>query len=516
MPPLFDTSALRGTTVRRRADVQPTRIERPTTLGARLRHSALAATARLLALAVWAAAMAVWFLAYVPLVGAAVAVVVVLWNVESRMAGLALAAVLVAAGAGWRWTWPDSYDRYVESRADRFARRIRYRWSWADLLASCGLAARDAHHTVRVPRLWWVQLGRYADVLTVQLCPGVTADDIAERADALRSEFHALEVRVLPHSSRRGWCLLRVIAADTLLDGVAPPRTPDDVDLSALELGQREDGSPWLLQLLGRHLLIAGATGAGKSTVVAALFTQLAPAIAAGSVRVIGIDPKGGMEFGLYPDLFWHLACESDAEMVEALELAADLVQARAKELRGVARQHVPTVAEPFYLVVVDEIASLTAYLGDRQLRDRAKLALGRLLTKGRAPGVSVVGCVQDPRKDVLELRNLFTTRIALRLAERSEVAMVLGDGARDRGAYADRIPLTAPGIGYVIEDGSPTVTKVRAGFVDDDQLTWLADTYPTPSRLVPDVIDGEIIDDQPADQPKDAPAPQQRSKARR
>jgi hypothetical protein len=75
---------------------------------------------------------------------------------------------------------------------------------------------------------------------------------------------------------------------------------------------------------------------------------------------------------------------------------------------------------------------------------------------------------------------------------------MVLDDGARDRGAAADRIPLTAPGIGYVIEDGSPTVTKVRAGFVDDDQLAWLAETYPTPSRLVPDVIDGEIVDDQP------------------
>lgn len=128
---------------------------------------------------------------------------------------------------------------------------------------------------------------------------------------------------------------------------------------------------------------------------------------------------------------------------------------------------------------------------------------------------MSVVGCVQDPRKDVLELRNLFTTRIALRLSERSEVAMVLGDGARDRGAIADRIPITAPGIGYVIEDGAPTVSKVRAGFVDDDQLAWLAATYPTPSRLVPDVIDAEIIDDT-ADQPEDAPAPRARSKARR
>lgn len=514
--PIIDTSGLRGTTVRRRAHVQPTVIERPATLGARARRSALVALVRLVAITAWLAAMAVWFLAYVPVVGAALAVVVVLGTIEGRMAGFALAAVLVAAGVAWRWTWPDSFDRYVEDRADRFVRRIRYRWTWTDLLAACGLASRDAHHTIRVPRLWWVQLGRYADVLTVQLCPGVTADDLAEKTEALRSEFHALEVRVLPHPSRRGWCLLRVIAADTLLDGVTPPRTPGDVDLTALELGRCDDGTPWLLRLLGRHILVAGATGAGKSNVVAALFTQLAPAIAAGSVRVIGIDPKGGMEFGLYPDLFWHLACDTDTEMVEALELAADLVQARAVALRGVARLHTPTIEEPFYLVVVDEIASLTAYLSDRHLRDRAKLALGRLLTKGRAPGISVVGCVQDPRKDVLELRNLFTTRIALRLAEKTEVAMVLGDGARDRGATADRIPVTAPGVGYLIEDGTPTVVKVRAGYVDDDQLDWLAATYPTPTRLHPDVIDADLVDEDEAPVPEDVPVQRQRSRARR
>jgi len=137
----------------------------------------------------------------------------------------------------------------------------------------------------------------------------------------------------------------------------------------------------------------------------------------------------------------------------------------------------------PFYLVLVDEIASITAYVSDRALKERAKQALGRLLTKGRAPGVSVVGCVQDPRKEVIDLRGLFSTRVGLRLTEKKEVDMVLGDGARDRGAKCDRVSMTTPGVGYVVEDGSTVVTKVRAAYVTDEYLRWLATTYPSPTH---------------------------------
>ena len=68
-----------------------------------------------------------------------------------------------------------------------------------------------------------------------------------------------------------------------------------------------------------------------------------------------------------------------------------------------------------------------------------------------------VVGALQDPRKDVISLRNLFSTRIALRLDESDQVDMVLGDGARDRGALADQIsplPHVGAGVGYVPAGG--------------------------------------------------------------
>jgi len=71
-------------------------------------------------------------------------------------------------------------------------------------------------------------------------------------------------------------------------------------------------------------------------------------------------------------------------------------------------------------------------------------------------------------------LRNLFSTRIALRLDESDQVDMVLGDGARDRGALADQIspdPWTGAGVGYVRLEASPDPVRVRAAFVTDDDI---------------------------------------------
>jgi S-DNA-T family DNA segregation ATPase FtsK/SpoIIIE len=88
--------------------------------------------------------------------------------------------------------------------------------------------------------------------------------------------------------------------------------------------------------------------------------------------------------------------------------------------------------------------------------------------------GVCVVGALQDPRKDVINLRNLFPTRIAMRLDESDQVDMVLGDGARDRGALADQIsplPEVGAGVAYVRLETSPDPVRVRAGHVTDTDI---------------------------------------------
>jgi len=111
----------------------------------------------------------------------------------------------------------------------------------------------------------------------------------------------------------------------------------------------------------------------------------------------------------------------------------------------------------------VDEVAFLTAYQPDRKLKEHIMNALATLTTQGRAVGYSVVAALQDPRKDVLAIRNLFPDRIAMRLDEPEQADMVLGDGARDRGAACELIPAdpaTGAGVAFV----ASKATRIRCG----------------------------------------------------
>ena len=132
-------------------------------------------------------------------------------------------------------------------------------------------------------------------------------------------------------------------------------------------------------------------------------------------------------------------------------------------------------------MVLVDEIAFLTAYQADRKLRERILAALATLTTQGRAVGYCVVAALQDPRKEVLNIRNLFPDKIALRLDEPSQVDMVLGDGARDRGAICDEIstdPRTGAGVAYVRLEAAPDPVRVRAAFVSDDEIRAMTTVF--------------------------------------
>jgi S-DNA-T family DNA segregation ATPase FtsK/SpoIIIE len=159
-------------------------------------------------------------------------------------------------------------------------------------------------------------------------------------------------------------------------------------------------------------------------------------------------------------------------------------MKARQAQLRGgKSRLHAPTPVDPLLVVLIDELAGLSAYCQDAQLRRRMGQSLSLLLSQGRGVGVLVVGALQDPRKDILPFRDLFPTRIALRLTEAAHVDMVLGDGARNRGALCDQIPETMPGVGYVALDGVREPMRVRAGYVTDEDIAAMAAEYPTPHR---------------------------------
>jgi S-DNA-T family DNA segregation ATPase FtsK/SpoIIIE len=161
--------------------------------------------------------------------------------------------------------------------------------------------------------------------------------------------------------------------------------------------------------------------------------------------------------------------------------------RSEALKAQGV-RRLTPSVDVPFVLVVVDEFAFLSAYQPDHKLAHTVDSAVQIICSQGRAPGVGLLVAVQDPSKEVLPYRQLFPTRIALRLEEPSQVDMVLGDGARARGARCDEIPPWAHGVGYVKLDRRREPARVRAAYPTDADIAALARDYPAPLALLEDV----------------------------
>jgi S-DNA-T family DNA segregation ATPase FtsK/SpoIIIE len=200
----------------------------------------------------------------------------------------------------------------------------------------------------------------------------------------------------------------------------------------------------------------------------------------AGLVQVWALDPKR-MELSFGRALFGARYAADPKECADLLDEAVSVMQERADRFAGLRRSHTPTVDDPFVLVLVDEVAFLTAYQSDKQLRQRITAALATLTTQGRAVGVGVMAALQDPRKEVMNIRNLFPDKIALRLDESEQVDMVLGDGARDRGALADHIspiPELGAGIGYVRLETSPDPVRVRAAYVSDADIRQMVAEY--------------------------------------
>jgi S-DNA-T family DNA segregation ATPase FtsK/SpoIIIE len=219
------------------------------------------------------------------------------------------------------------------------------------------------------------------------------------------------------------------------------------------------------------------------------------PLMRAGLVRVLAADPKlMELAYGrVIFDTYGQYAADP-AAIADMLDQAVADMQARAAQFAGRQRDHTPTREYPFTVVLVDEVAFLTAYQPNKTLRGRIMAALATLTTQGRAVGYAVVAALQDPRKDVLTIRNLFPDRIAMRLDEPEQVDMVLGDGARDRGAACELIspdPATGAGVAFVRVEADPDPVRVRAGWVTDADIRAMAyqiaeDTRPLELEGVP------------------------------
>lgn len=480
--------------------------------------------------------------------------------------GLLVLAVLIA----WRLAHPRSFRPVVSWRWRAWRRKtFVYRRQWVATLQNLSLTKKHTGADEDLPGLVSVRSTGAVDTLRVRLLPGQVLADYGKNADRFAAAFDATGCRVrsvpavdwlrpiarwltawhttprwlyrwavdrasAPARVRRHLVELWLLINDPLTEPVPAFDVPETPDLDSLPVALREDGLTWRLRLLATHLLIVGATGAGKGSVLWSIIRSLAAAVSERLVELWVIDPKGGMELAAGLPLYARFCYgqpdpthtdtdnggggngggdsskngragkrgkdgngDSDEHgqarayelaFARFLEDAVTVMQQRQAVLRGRARTHTPTPGDPLIVLVIDEIASLTAYVTDREAKKRISSALALLLSQGRAVGVVVIAAGQDARKEVLPDRGLFPARIAMRLSEPDDVDMVLGNGQRDKGARCDEIPLDQPGTAYVVVDELPEPVRVRFGHVTDAEIDTTAKLYALGDyRRVPD-----------------------------
>lgn len=340
------------------------------------------------------------------------------------------------------------------------------------------------------PRIVKVRRDAEGDILTVQMLGGQHPADWIKHAARFAYAYDALSatIKTAPGKFKRNRISIHLRTRDALAKTVAPFAVPAVPEIAKLFVALRSSGRKVAVSLR-THLLIAGASDAGKGSVLWAITSALSAGIRDGLVRVYAFDPKGGVELGVGELLFQRFFYGPTEEMIGGLEeIVAEMSRRKAAQKRKQQRDHIPTSDSPSIVVMIDEFGALTGYVGDKKTKDRIASAMSLILSQGRAVGVHVVAALQDPRKEILPFRNLFHSRIALRLNEESEVALILSDDAADMGAACHEIPESMPGTGYMILPDSPQPERVRFPFHTNKDIMDLADTYgkPAPESVEP------------------------------
>ena len=203
------------------------------------------------------------------------------------------------------------------------------------------------------------------------------------------------------------------------------------------------------------HLLIAGATGSGKSVLVNGLiYTALFKA--PNKIQFILIDPKR-VELVQYKQLPHTIAYASEPlDMVNALQKAMDICEKRYKRMQC-KRQRKSTESDVY--VIIDEYADLIT-----TNRKAVEPLIQRLAQIGRAANIHIVLCTQCPLASVIstKIKVNFDARFALRTRSAQDSRNILGV------AGCERLPRY--GFGYYM---TPNGTrKIEIPLFTDAELT--------------------------------------------
>lgn len=257
----------------------------------------------------------------------------------------------------------------------------------------------------------------------------------------------------------------------------------DSNSMLSIALGKSIDGLNYVADLAKMpHLLIAGATGAGKSVGVNTLIVSILYKAKPDEVKLIMVDPKQ-VELGIYADIP-HLATPIITDPKRAaisLKWAVSQMERRYKDLAGWGVRNIdgynvevkrrndsgqfddngePWKKLPFIVIIIDELADLMMVAGKE-----VEESITRLAQMARAVGIHLVLATQRPSVDVITglIKANFPSRISFRVSSKVDSRTIVdGNGAESLLGKGDML---------FLPPGTSNLIRVHGAFVDEKEI---------------------------------------------
>jgi S-DNA-T family DNA segregation ATPase FtsK/SpoIIIE len=317
---------------------------------------------------------------------------------------------------------------------------------------------------------------------------GVKISRVVNLADDLALALKAAAVRIVGPIPGRGTVAVEVPNGEPALVYLREIFASSEFTQSKrrlpLALGKDVTGGPVVSDLTAMpHLLIAGATGTGKSVGLNAMICSILYKMTPADVRFLMIDPKR-LELTVYEGIPHLLArVVTDAKeaaarlrwIVGKMDERYGLLQTRqVRNIEGYNKAVEPAERLPYWIVVIDELADLMMVsAGDVQT------ALVRLAQIARAVGIHLIIATQRPSVDVVTglIKANFPTRIAFQMASKVDSRTVLdANGAEQLLGRGDMI---------FIPPGAGRHMRVHGAWVSDEEVKAVCEFVRTQGTAV-------------------------------
>ncbi len=336
-----------------------------------------------------------------------------------------------------------------------------------------------------------IQPGPVITMIEFKPAPGVKISKISGLSNDLSLALKAMAVRIvaplpgkdtvgieIPNRQRQTVYLQEVLSSSTFTKTKA--RIP-------LALGKDIQGQPRQADLATMpHLLVAGATGAGKSVCLNTLILSILYTSGPEDVKMLLIDPKR-IELAVYAPLphLVHPVVTDMSLAKNALEWAVYEMEQRYDAMARVGVRHITSYNQklqsmgqvrpealqgltpyPYLVIIVDELADLMLTAGKE-----VEVSIVRLAQLARAAGIHLILATQRPSVDVVTglIKANFPSRIAFQVSSKHDSRTILdGVGAEYLLGRGDML----------FKKSGGSLTRIHGAFVDDDEIASVVDFW--------------------------------------